>query len=262
VQSGADGVRYFFGQALRHSDVEIRLATAEALGWMSDEGALALLEGALGDAEGVVREAAIRSLARLGLSGATRLLGDRLAREDDDLLRLTIAEALADSGPEGLAILRDAAKAEDFMVRRAAVFGLARAGETEALESLARSDPQWLVRTAATAALAEAEGHVSPRGVPPLPEIEQLPWLIAWAAERGEGVAGGEAARAVLLRALEEGDAPIQAAALRVLRVVGRADDLERVRPLVAAADAAVARAAFDAVWELTRRYDQPLPAA
>jgi HEAT repeat protein len=84
-------------------------------------------------------------------------------------------------------------------------------------------------------------------------EVHQLPWLISWAASKGEGLGLGEAARQMLRRALQEGDDPIRVAAAQTLAQVGRPDDVE---PLLAALpDEEVADAALGALAQIGDRY-------
>jgi HEAT repeat protein len=124
------------------------------------------------------------------------------------------------------------------------------------LERAVREDEQWIVRSAAAAALDELEAREKIRGVAPPPQIEQLPWLISWAAAQGEGVGLGQAARRVLWRALSEADGPVRLAAAQVLAQVGRPEDVEPLRSALAAPDPAVAGAALEALDEIGRRYD------
>ena len=82
----------------------------------------------------------------------------------------------------------------------------------------------------------------------PVPELERLPWLISWAADRGEGVGLGEAARARLRQALVEGDPKVRLAAAQMLRQIGRPDDVESLRAVLFDADPSVGSAAVEAI--------------
>jgi HEAT repeat protein len=142
------------------------------------------------------------------------------------------------------------------MARRAAVFGLAQAEAWDQLEQVAREDEQWIVRSAATAVLEEMAQREKSPGVAPPPQIEQLPWLISWAAAQGEGIGVGDAALQVLQRALSAADPPIRLAAAQALSQVGRPKDVEALRTALGDTDPAVAEAALDALGEISRRYD------
>jgi HEAT repeat protein len=177
----------------------------------------------------------------------------RIFLEGDESLSLVAAEALAQCGEEGADFLHEAVESEDIVARRAAVFGLARIGARDLLEKVAREDEQWIVRSAATMALDELEEQEKVPGVAPPLRIEQLPWLISWAAARGEGVGLGDAARQMLRRALNEGDAATRLAAAQVLAQAGRPDDVEPLRAALTTPD--IADTALEALAEIGERY-------
>ena len=250
------GVAYLFKQALQHPNADNRAAAVLGLTRVASEADMPTLEAALEDEDPTVREAAVRGLSCLDVDTAARWLTHVLL-EGDDALRPLAAEQLAQCGDQGRAILIEAIQSEDVIIRRGAVSGLAQIGAQEALEEVAREDEQWIVRSAAAAALEqmeEAEGEIS--GVAPPPEIGQLPWLISWAATQGEGVGIGNAARRTLLRALSEGDAPVRLNAVRILTQTGRPDDVELLRAALADPDSVIAGAALGALAEISKRYD------
>ncbi len=143
-------------------------------------------------------------------------------------------------------------------VRRAAA---SRPGEIpalwarEMLEKAIREDREWIVRSAAPAALAEREKQAKPTLVHAPPVVSEMAWLIAWAAERGEGVGLGEAAFGPLLRALVEGNAPVRLAAAQTLGLVGRPEHADALRKALSDPSPEVARTAFWALRELSLRY-------
>jgi HEAT repeat protein len=102
----------------------------------------------------------------------------------------------------------------------------------------------------------ELEAQEKAPGAPPLPDVEQLPWLISWAATQGEGVGLGDAARRMLRRALAEGDAQVRMAAVQALIQVGRPDDVEVLWATLADSDPAIAGAALTALEQIGKRYD------
>jgi HEAT repeat protein len=124
------------------------------------------------------------------------------------------------------------------------------------LEKMGREDGQWVVRAAAATALEELEAQEESPGVPPLPDVEQLPWLISWAAAQGEGLGMGDAARQMLRRALADGDEQTRCAAARVLAQIGGPDDIGGLRVALADPDPDVADAAMGALGEIGKRYD------
>jgi HEAT repeat protein len=253
--TGVPGIVYFLKQAMQHPDAEVRKSAALGLARVATESDIPAFEAALRDGDPAVREAAVRALAYPGIDAAKRLLS-RILVEEDDTLRPVAAEALARCGKESVDFLREAVESEDVMIRRAAVFGLAHVGARGLLEKVAREDDQWVVRTAATAALERLEEQEKGSDVAPMPEIEHLPWLISWAAAQGEGVGLGDAARQMLHRVLSEGDDSARLTAAQLLIRVGRPDDVEPLRARLADPNPAVANTALDALSEIGRRYD------
>ncbi|HUX76220.1 MAG TPA: HEAT repeat domain-containing protein [Anaerolineae bacterium] len=253
--TGAPGLTYFFKQATQHPDAGVRVAAALGLTRTVSEADLAALEAVIADESAAVRAAVVRRLAHLGIDAATRWLA-RIVMAGDETLSPIAGEALARCGEEGVTFLREAVESEDAMVRRAAVLGLAQVKARELLEKLAREDGQWIVRSAALAALDELDERESISGVAPPPEVEQLPWLISWAASQREGVEVGDAARRMLRRAMSAGDAPVRLAAAQTLAQVGRPDDVELLKTALSDDDPSVANAALEALAGISRRYD------
>ena len=84
-----------------------------------------------------------------------------------------------DTAGEGQAVLREALEEVDPLVRKATVYGLERINADwifEVLKDLEKHDEQWLVRSAAGAALIRLQGSeeeediewiIGPRGAPP-----------------------------------------------------------------------------------------------
>jgi hypothetical protein len=249
------GVAYLFKQALKHPDAGMRRVAVEGLAKIAGESDLPALELALTDQDPSVRQAVVRGLAVLGTDAATRWLA-RIVIEADEMISMAAAEALAECGEEGADFLREAIESEDTVVRRGAVYGLAHLGERDLLEKAARDDDQWIVRSAALSAVEELDRQQKTYGIAPPPEIDQLPWLMTWAADRGEGVGLGEAARPMLWRALTEGDASTRVAAAQVLAQVGRLDDIKPLRAALRTPDPDVIDAVLGALAELSARYE------
>jgi HEAT repeat protein len=249
------GIIYLFKQALQHPNAEVRTAAILGLARIAGEADLADFEATLADEALPVRQASVRGLAYLRIDAATRLL-EWVLLEGDETLKPVAAQVLVERGAEGVAFLSEAAESEDVMVRRAVVLGLEQAGAFDLLEKMAREDEQWIVRSGALAALAEIEEQEKQFGVAPLPEIEQLPWLITWAAAQGTGVGVGDAARQMLRRALSEGDTSVRLAAAQVLAQAGRPADVEPLRAALSDLDPIVASTALEALAVVGRRYD------
>jgi HEAT repeat protein len=253
--TGVSGVSYFLKQAVKRPETEVRVAAILGLSKVAKEADMPVFEEALVDEDVSMREAAVRALGWFGTDAAKRRLAVVLL-EGDDELRPVAAVVLARCGEEGVELLHELVGSEDVMTRRAVVSGLAQIGARDALEGMARDDGQWIVRTAATAALEELQAQEKEPGAPPLPEVEQLPWLISWAATQGEGVGLGDAARRMLQRALLEGDEQVRMAAAQVLIRIARPDDVQVLRSSLADSEPLVADAALKALEEIGKRYD------
>jgi HEAT repeat protein len=255
AMTGVSGVSYFLKRALKRPEAEVRIAAVLGLSRVAREADMPVFEAALADEDISVREAAVRALARFGTDAAKRRLAAVLL-EGDDELRPVAAAVLARCDEETVELLHELVNSEDVMTRRAVVFGLAQIGAQDTLQRRVREDGQWIVRTAATTALEELQAQEKAPGASPLPDVEQLPWLISWAATLGEGVGLGDAARQMLRRALVEGDAQIRLAAVRALVWIGRPDDIGVLRAALADSDPRVASAALKALEEIGKRYD------
>jgi HEAT repeat protein len=220
-----------------------------------------VLTGAMRDENEEIKESAVLALADLGTEGAIKVLMQGLYEADEHLM-LTIAEKLSVI-PEGQDALREATQAEDLMVRRAAAHGLEFVRQPwadEVLERLARDDPQWLVRAAADAILKEQaqQGQAPPPTPTSPPQIDELDWLIAWAAQQGSGLGVGAAAMEMLVRATTEGKTGIQILGAMTLRQIGHKRHLEALRGLLQHKDDRVRRIAADAVYRIEERYYDP----
>lgn len=225
------GVPVLFHKALRHPDPEIRIAAVRGLGWLGQESDLPFLEQALADPDPEVQRAVIAALGEHRTEAAMQRLVLLLLEAEESLRRLA-AEALR-AYPEGPQLLQEATEETDWRTRRAAAFALAMIPEEWAkarLETIAREDPEWLVRSAAQDALTLWEKNRQP----PAPDlrpviVEQQGWLIEWAVQEGEAIGERSSAIHSLYRALERGNEGVRRAAILTLARVG---DQEALAPL------------------------------
>ncbi len=248
----------FFIQTLRHPSATVRSAALRGIGWLGSPREINLLRVAILEADSEMQRSAVEALGDLGTPGALELLWQTYL-EADEMLMPHIAEVLAHL-PEGHERLREAAEHADLLVRRAACYGLERieAPWAEALlVKMAREDPEWLVRSAADAALkARQEREQAHPTVPPPPQVDRLEWLITWAAQQGVGLGVGEAAWKMLRRAVWEGSPDVQRQGLGLLACFGRRQDAEMLRRLrFEVQDEAVRQALDDALRRIERRY-------
>lgn len=260
-----ESARPFYLQTLRHPLPAIRAAALRGLGWTGRPREMKILAAALRDPDFTIRESAIWALSDLGTGGAFRYLSELLPYSDEQLM-LVIAEALA-TQPDGWDSLKEATQAEDLLVRRAAAHGLGQIHQPWAqsiLEKIGREDTQWLVRSAAQAALSTQQKEAAAAVVIAPPKIDELQWLLAWAAQQGLGVGIGEAALQMLLHAVETGDSNARILGALTLSRIGRQEHLDVLRPLLDDADAAVQKAAAEAIRHIETRYtnvEEPPPA-
>ncbi len=262
VSSRDKNVLFILRQALRSTDADVRRLACIGLGGLGETDAIKDLGPMLTDPDAAVQLAAGMALGAIGTEAALEtMLGGFVNGEQ--ALRQAVAESLAAVPGEGHAILRDAVSSEDMMVRRAAVFGLARIKAAWALALLYRSlleDEQWYVRNAAEEAFREAEG-LEATGAMRHPEADSLTWLIAWAADKGEGVPTGDNARQVLIRVLQEGDPAARVAAARTLAGLGHVPALKPLYAALKDKDNTVRAAAYEALGSLQTRLGEKFPA-
>ncbi|HEY88842.1 MAG TPA: hypothetical protein G4N98_03790 [Thermoflexia bacterium] len=255
-----EDARLFFLQTLRrHRAPDIRAAVLRGLGWTGTPKEMRILAGGLTAQDFATRESAVRALGDLATPGALRLLQEQLPLVDEKLM-LILAETLAANQAGGGEILKRATQSEDLLTRRAAIHGLGKIREPwtrEILEHAQREDPQWLVRSAAEAALSELEKNStsSSATVPPPPKMDELPWLINWAAEQGLGVGIGEAAMQILLRILESGNPESQVLAAASLAQLGRREHLPALQELLTSPEEKVQAAVSYAIQQIEKRY-------
>jgi HEAT repeat protein len=264
ARSSEPGIDFLFKRTTNGSDPVQRAAALVGLGALGQEQHLPALEAGLKDDWQEVRLAAVQGLEILAQSGnqnAIELIVTALIEGDAHVQRAA-ATALADLGAEGHAVLRDAVNDPDLVLRRAAVYGLAALGEPWALETLARmqrDDDEWLVRNAAAEALERAKQHADTSAPPvemALPKPETEAWLVAWAAERGEGTGVGDAALNTCMRALAEGDAPVRELAVETLGRLADPRSIEVLRHSLRDPEPPVREAALAALDEISQRHD------
>jgi HEAT repeat protein len=183
--------------------------------------------------------------------------------DGDESLRRAIAEMLAAIPEGGHELLRELSKSDDMMVRRAVVFGLSRVHAPWALALLYRAlleDSQWYVRSAAEQAFHSAERSEG-SGPTAHPNPDGLPWMVDWAASKGDSVPVGESGRQLLIRALQEGDPLRRAAAALTIAYLGYVPGLKPLYAALRDQDENVRGTAYESLVALQLRLGQLLPA-
>jgi hypothetical protein len=142
---------------------------------------------------------------------------------------------------------------EDILVRRAVIYGLRRVNEawaTEILEEMQIEDAQWVIKDAAAQAI-EDRNNPHPSIPKPQPPLKDLPWLIAFAGDRGLGISEGKSARDMLLRVPPEGNEEEVIAALGQIRLRGETSIFPFAYTLYYGDNPLLKTAAFNTMWHI-----------
>jgi HEAT repeat protein len=245
--SADPGVCVLLRQISHTSSEDLQLLSALGMGFMLDHGSLTRLSELLVEPESPVSQAACFALVKIGNQQSLELLGSALLHGSDGIRRAA-SEALALDPGEGEEMLKEASQMDDLLVRRSAVYGLAQVKQPWAegmLSKLALEDKEWVVRSAATQIMEQRqEQKASVSRVPP--PLHEIPWLIAFAGERGIGIAPGLPAENLLLSALVEGTPEQQQAALEVLQYHPILKTLPQIYKLMDSGSGRIQQAAYN----------------
>ncbi len=244
------------------TDPLLRWMATLGLGSLGEDAATVSIASHFTDTQREVRWAAALALSAMSNETATQALGQGLLVGDDDLRR-ACAEALARLPEDGHAMLREAIAHTDVSVRRAGVYGLAATRADWALailQQVQHTEQQWLVRSAIQDMLAQWQ-DASARAPKPLSAPDATGWLIAWAAEQGQGVPPGRGAFDVLLRALADGDDHTRRAAADFLGALGEPESARSLYPLLQDKSSDVRASAFRALARIAAGSGQRLAA-
>jgi HEAT repeat protein len=242
------------------SDTTARVLSALGLGVMADPSSVPTLTQLMDSDLRVLRWAGALALGRIASPPSMEALGHMLLTGEDDLRR-AVGEALAIDYSEGHAMLREAIMDAEVLVRRAAVFGLARTHEPWALETLEKlqvEDAQWAVKSAAGQAVERLLGEA----VPPMlavPALVNLPWLAAFAARQKTGLVAGAPAQTMLLRAVKEGETGERAAAVQIVGSFGDARYLGELITGLSDNEPRVREYACEALWNLQQLHPEKI---
>ncbi len=254
-------VLYILRQAARSTTAEIRALGCIGLGALGDSEAIRDLRPMLVDENLEVQLAAAMALGAIGSEIAIESMLEGLYNGDENL-RQAVAEALAALPDPGHKILHQAVTHQDMMVRRAAVFGLARIGTPWALTDLYHQlleDDQWYVRSAVEQVFAAARPETR-ETVTAHPPVEELAWVAEWLAERKLTLADGQDARQALLRILQGGDPVYRVASARTLGILGYLPAVNALYHTLADEHEAVRSASYAALADIQNLAGTPLP--
>ncbi|MCI0708970.1 MAG: HEAT repeat domain-containing protein, partial [Chloroflexi bacterium] len=161
---------------------------------------------------------------------------------------------------EGHAILRDAIEHDDMMVRRAAVFGLAKLQTMWAIDEMyriMREDSQWYVRSAAESIFTFVQDPEE-KGLKPFPAVDTLTWLNQWASS--QQIPEDATLAQVVLHAFRTGQTQVRVLAAHALTYLDPSDVVKPLYGALSDRDEAVRAAAHQALTEIHLRATRPLP--
>ncbi|RPI31033.1 MAG: HEAT repeat domain-containing protein [Chloroflexota bacterium] len=250
--SGDSGVALVFRQLLTNQSGIVRQLAALGCGLLRDTKSVNDLIALLNDPEPEVSQAAIMALATISDRTSLDAIAATLLHGSEAMRRIA-AEALAFHPEEGHPALQDGSSMDDLLVRRAVVHGLVKVGEPWAIQILEKmqiEDGQWVVRNAATMAMA-ALGKPNLYIPRPLPALTETPWLVMYAAGLGVGVSPGKPALELLLQALKSGNEQQRLAALDYISLKGDEGFIPAIYHILFGSKGEIREAAFNTLWYL-----------
>jgi HEAT repeat protein len=240
-----------FRHLLKSQKISVRQLGALGSGYQRDPQAVDILISLLGDQPAVSRAAAM-ALVNIGTQPALEALATALLQGTEDIRRAA-AESFASHPQEGHPTLREAIMLDDLLVRRAAIYGLRKINEPWAikiLEEMQIEDAQWVVKNAAAQVVEEF--HQPDAHIPQLlPAINETPWLIAFAEERGVGLSPGEPAWKALLLALKEGSEEQQLAAMSLFQYYSYPNIFPVIFDPLMGEDDEMKEIAYATIWQI-----------
>jgi HEAT repeat protein len=252
VLSNNSGVAVLLRQMLAAGHPVQRQLAALGLGYLRDTKSVTELSKLIGDHSPGVSRAAVLALVAIGDQTGMETVAYTLLHGDESLRRAA-AQALANNPEEGYPTLQEGSAMEDPGVRRAVTYGLGRLRQpwaSEILEKMVAEDAQWVVQDAASQMLHTIQ-NPHPRLPRRLPPLTQTAWLVAFAAERGMGIAPGKPAVEMLFKALREGNEDQKLAALYYLGQSGEQSAVLPVYQVFFASQGELREAAFGALGNL-----------
>lgn len=247
-------------KALDHYDPSVRSAAARVIGRLELAAAFDALMKAVNDSQAEVRYAAMRALGALKDERAVAALTEQFTFYKKGEGAWSALDALAHIGnAASVPLFKERLQDKDQYIRRAATEGLARAGDTSAIEILERNvntDDAAMVRIATAFALQKLGRPYASRIADLMSSSKVIAQGQEYLVELGPSVAP------TLLPRLQEPDAELREAVADVLGAIG---DESTIEPLSAAAakgaGTPVESAAKRAVARLRARASEGAPA-
>lgn len=256
-----------FRRAIRHPNPDVRRLGAIALGALQDTTAInRLADLAIEDSDANICIAATLALGAIGTTNAQEAMIDVLQVTGNNDIRRAVAEAMAADRETGYLTLYDAVRAEEMLIRRAAVFGLGRIPTDWALIELNErylEDDEFYVRIAAQVVF-KGIYEESIRGVSAYPTTIDAPWVKDWGKRQIEmgNIPYDAEDDDIFLKALEDPDTDARIRQLALL-TIGQVGDFGRVGKLYTAlqdGQESIREAAYRALGDFQQKLGTPLP--
>jgi HEAT repeat protein len=236
-------------KGLDHYDPAIRAGAARVIARLKVAEAGDALIKAVNDSQAEVRYESIRALGAIGEQRAVTALTEQLAYYSKGEGAWSALEALARIGSKtSVPLFRERLQDKDPYIRRAAIEGIARAGDTESIDALERaamSDEAAMVRLAAVFALQKLGRNYAARIVDLMSSEKVIPQAQEYLVELGTPLT------VTLVARLQEPDPNVREAVADVLGVIGDASVVPALEAATKDRDASVASAAKRALARL-----------
>ncbi len=234
-------------KALDHYDPAIRAGAARVVGRLQVKSASEALLKAVNDSSAAVRYASIRSLGEIDEERAVPAITEQLNYYQKGEGAWACLDALARiASPSSLSVFQSFLTNKDPYLRRAAVEGLARAGDAAAVanfETAYNLDESEMVRAAMAFALVKHGHHLFlGRMIDSLDSAAYAPQIQGYFMELGPSVVGP------LLPRLQEPDEGVRRHLAAVLGAIGDQSTVTALLPLKEDRDRDVANAATHAI--------------
>ena len=233
-------------KALDHYDPAIRSAAARVIARQKYPDTGSALIKAVNDSNAEVRFASMRALGAIREPQAASALTEQLAYYKKGEGALSALDGLAHiASPASAQVFRERLQDKDPYIRRAAVEGLGRSGDSsavDAIEHMATVDDSPMVRLASAFALQKLGRNYTARVVDAMANAKLVQQAEDYLVELGPPVATLIAPR------LQEPDAGVREAVADVLGVVGDASHVAALEAAAKDADPAASAAAKRAI--------------
>jgi len=244
------GVGNILRQLIKSEQTQLQQLAALGLGLIGEPRSVADLSALTENISSNVGRAACLGLVGIGNKAAIDSVITVLLHGSEETRRAA-AEAIVNTPKEGLEILKEGLTMDDLLVRRAVIYGISRARDSELitlLEKTAVEDAQWVVKNAAAQTIEKLQmpNQFIPK---PFKPLTQQSWLINFAGKSGVGVGDEKHGFALLLQAMERGEMEERIKALDYLAQFPDKDAVPRLYGVYYGSQDVVREASFDVLW-------------